>query len=58
MYLFVRDDPGTRTDPEAGTGLETLHRLLKRRAILALVSFRFSFSFGKMAVIIFLPIYA
>lgn len=58
VYLFVRNDPGTRTDPDGATGLETLIRLLKRRAILALVAFRFSFSFGKMAVILFLPIYA
>lgn len=58
VFLFVRDDPGTRTDPEEATGIETLLRLLRRRAIMALVAFRFSFSFGKMAVVIFLPIYA
>lgn len=58
VFLFVRDDPGTRADPDEATGIETLLRLLKRRAVLALVAFRFSFSFGKMAVIIFLPIYA
>ena len=58
VFLFVRDNPGTRADPEDATGVETLVRLLKRRAILALVTFRFSFSFGKMAVIIFLPVYA
>lgn len=58
VFLFVRDDPGTRADPDDATGVETLLRLLRRRAILALVAFRFSFSFGKMAVIIFLPIYA
>lgn len=58
VFLLVRDDPGTRADPEEATGIETLFRLLKRRAIMALVAFRFSFSFGKMAVVIFLPIYA
>ena len=58
VFLFVREDPGTRADPEDASGVESLLRLLKRRAILALVTFRFSFSFGKMAVIIFLPIYA
>lgn len=58
VFLFVRDDPGTRADPDEATGIETLLRLLKRRTVLALVAFRFSFSFGKMAVLIFLPIYA
>lgn len=58
VYLFVRDDPGTRADPDEATGVETLLQLLKRRAVMALVAFRFSFSFGKMAVVIFLPIYA
>jgi len=58
VFVFVRDDPGTRADPDDATGAEALIQLLKRRAILALVAFRFSFSFGKMAVIIFLPIYA
>lgn len=58
VVLFVRDDPGTRADPDEATGAETLIRLLKRRAVLALVMFRFSFSFGKMAVVLFLPIYA
>ena len=58
VYVFVRDDPGTRSDPDEATGLETFGKLLRRRAIVALVVFRFAFSFGKMAVIIFLPIYA
>ncbi len=58
VYVFLRDDPGTRADPDEATGVETLIRLLKRRAVLALVMFRFSFSFGKMAVVLFLPIYA
>jgi MFS family permease len=58
VVVFVRDDPGIRSDPSEATGVETFGRLLKRRAILALVAFRFGFSFGKMAVVIFLPIYA
>ncbi len=58
VLVFVRDDPGTRSDPDEATGLETFGRLIRRRAVLALVSFRFGFSFGKMAVVIFLPIYA
>lgn len=58
VFFVLRDDPGSRSDPEDATGVESLIRLLKRRAIMALVAFRFSFSFGKMAVVIFLPIYA
>lgn len=58
VVVFVRDDPGTRSDPADATGLETFGRLLGRRAVLALVAFRFGFSFGKMAVVLFLPIYA
>jgi len=58
VFAFLREDPGTRADPDEATGLESLRRLLKRRAVLALVAFRLSFSFGKMAVLLFLPIYA
>ena len=58
VLAWVRDDPGTRSDPDEATGLETFARLLGRRAIVALVAFRFGFSFGKMAVVLFLPIYA
>lgn len=58
VFFVLRDDPGSRADPEEATGVQSLVRLLKRRAIAALVAFRFSFSFGKMAVVIFLPIYA
>lgn len=58
VLLFVRDDPGSHTDPDEATGVETFRRLLRRRAITALVAFRFAFSFGKNAVILFLPIYA
>ena len=58
VFLFLRDNPGGRADPEEATGYETLRDLLGRRAIQALVFFRGSFSVGKMAVIIFLPIYA
>ncbi|UPV73293.1 MFS transporter [Halorussus limi] len=58
VYLFLRDNPGGRSDPEEATGYETLRDLMGRRAIKALVFFRGAFSVGKMAVIIFLPIYA
>jgi MFS family permease len=58
VLAFLRDAPGGRADPEAATGVETLRALLGRTAIRALVVFRFGLSFGKMAVIIFLPIYA
>jgi len=58
VWLFLRDDPGGQKDPEEATGLETYRTLLGRTAVRALVLFRMSFSFGKMAVIIFVPIYA
>lgn len=58
VLLFVRDDPGSRADPDEATGVETFRQLLRRRAVTALVAFRFAFSFGKNAVILFLPIYA
>ncbi len=56
VWIFLRDEPigGSGTT----TGLESLVLLIHRRVIMALVTFRFSFSFGKMAVILFLPIYA
>ncbi len=57
VITFLKPEPvgGTR---ERGGGLKPIVQLLRRRAIVALCSFRFAFSFGKMAVIIFLPIYA
>jgi DHA1 family multidrug resistance protein-like MFS transporter len=58
VLAFLRDNPGGRTDPEEATGIETLRTLMDRAAIRALVVFRVGFGFGKMAVIIFLPIYA
>jgi MFS family permease len=58
VFAFLRDNPGGKADPEEATGYETLKDLLERRAIKALVFFRGAFSVGKMAVIIFLPIYA
>jgi DHA1 family multidrug resistance protein-like MFS transporter len=58
VLLFLRDNPGGQKDPEEATGVETIRNLLGRAAIRALVAFRFGFSFGKMAVILFLPIYA
>jgi MFS family permease len=58
VILFVRRDPGVRTDADERTGIETYRRLLSQNAVRALVFFRLAFSFGKMAVIIFLPIFA
>ncbi len=58
VWLFLRDDPGVRADPDEATGIETYRRLLARKTVISLVVFRFAFSFGKMAVVIFLPIYA
>ncbi|WP_435345681.1 MFS transporter [Haloarchaeobius sp. HRN-SO-5] len=58
VFVYLRDEPGGRADPDEATGVETLQRLLGRTAIRALVLFRVAFSVGKMAVIIFLPIYA
>ncbi|WP_458206548.1 MFS transporter [Haladaptatus sp. NG-SE-30] len=58
VLVFLRDNPGGRKDPEESSGRETIQTLLGRSAIKALVFFRLSFSVGKMAVIIFLPIYA
>ncbi|WP_132057450.1 MFS transporter [Halorussus amylolyticus] len=58
VFVFLRDNPGGTADPEEASGYETIRDLLDRRAIQALVFFRGSFSVGKMAVIIFLPIYA
>ena len=58
LYAWLRDNPGGQADPEEATGRETLERLLSRTPIRALVVFRFGMSFGKMCVILFLPIYA
>ena len=55
--IYLRPTPVGGRQSAAGS-LDTLIQLVKRRAIIALISFRFSFSFGKMAVILFLPIYA
>jgi len=58
VLFFLRDNPGGQKDPEEATGTETLLALLRRPMVRALVTFRLAFSFGKMAVILFLPIYA
>ncbi|MFC7166251.1 MFS transporter [Halospeciosus flavus] len=58
VYFFLRDNPGGKMDPEEQTSVETFKGLLRRPMVRALVSFRLAFSVGKMAVIIFLPIYA
>lgn len=56
--IFLLDDRPVGTAAQDSGGVETLGLLVRRRPILALITFRFSFSFGKMAVILFLPIYA
>jgi MFS family permease len=58
VWLFLRDNPGGQKDPEEAGGVETFRQLLRRPLLRSLVIFRFTFSVGKMAVIIFLPIYA
>ena len=58
VYAVLRDNPGGRKDAEEATGRETLESLLSLASVRALVGFRFGLSFGKMAVITFLPIYA
>ncbi|TKX55295.1 MFS transporter [Halorubrum sp. SP3] len=58
VFAFLRDNPGGRKDPDDAGGLETFRSLLGLPMLRALVFFRFTFSVGKMAVIIFLPIYA
>jgi MFS family permease len=58
VLVFLRDDPGGQKDPEDAGGIETFRSLLALPMLRSLVGFRFAFSVGKMAVIIFLPIYA
>ncbi|WP_207591545.1 MFS transporter [Halomontanus rarus] len=58
VFVSLRDNPGGRKDPEEAGGVETFRSLLGLPMLRALVGFRFLFSVGKMAVIIFLPIYA
>jgi hypothetical protein len=58
LYSSLRANPGGRTDPAESTGRETLRNLLGRWTVRALVTFRFGLSFGKMAVITLVPIYA
>jgi MFS family permease len=58
VWRYLRENPGGRTDPEESTGVETLRTLLARPRVRTLVLFRLAFSVGKMAVIIFLPIFA
>jgi MFS family permease len=58
VFVFLRDDPGGQKDPEDAGGVETFRSLLGLPMLRSLVGFRFAFSVGKMAVLIFLPIYA
>ncbi|RXK49161.1 MFS transporter [Halorientalis pallida] len=58
VYRHLRDDPGGQADPDDQGSVETFRLLLARTTVRALVIFRLGLSFGKMAVLIFLPIYA
>ena len=58
VWRFLRDDPGGQRAPESSGGAEAFRSLLALPMLRSLVVFRFTFSVGKMAVIIFLPIYA
>lgn len=59
VYTSLRDNPGGGVESEgAKSGAETLRNLFDLPMLRALVLFRLSFSVGKMAVIIFLPILA
>ena len=58
VWRFLRDNPGGQRDPAESGGLEAFRSLLALPMLRSLVVFRFTFSVGKMAVIIFLPIYA
>jgi MFS family permease len=58
VWRYLRSNPGGKKDPEEATGAETLRALFERPMIRSLVLFRLAFSVGKMAVIIFLPIFA
>ena len=58
VMLWLRDNPGGQADPDETDGIGAFRSLLSRAAIRALVVFRLGLSFGKMAVLIFLPIYA
>ena len=58
VLSFLRDNPGGQKNPEEAGGIETFRSLLGLPMLRALATFRLTFSVGKMAVIIFLPIYA
>jgi DHA1 family multidrug resistance protein-like MFS transporter len=58
VFFALRDDPGGQVNPGTVGGVEAFRSLLSLPMLRALVGFRFAFSFGKMATIIFLPIYA
>jgi len=59
VYFNLRDNPGGGVESSgAESGAEALRNLIDLPMVRALVLFRLSFSVGKMAVIIFLPILA
>ncbi|WP_299268290.1 MFS transporter [Halorientalis sp.] len=58
VYRHLRNDPGGQADPGNQGSVETFRLLFAQTTVRALVIFRLGLSFGKMAVLIFLPIYA
>ncbi|MFC6734574.1 MFS transporter [Haladaptatus sp. GCM10025893] len=58
VFMFLPSDPGGHTELSREFGLGALRMLISRKAIQALVMFRFTFSFAKTAIVLFLPIYA
>lgn len=57
VLLLLRRNPGGRASGDR-SGAEALGDLLDRRTVRALVAFRLGAGFGKMGVLLFLPIYA
>ncbi|MFB6217802.1 MAG: MFS transporter, partial [Halobacteriaceae archaeon] len=56
VLAYLRENPGG--DDTQGSGVEAVRTLLGRPTVQSLVAFRLFFGVGKMAVIVFLPIYA
>lgn len=57
VAVALRSNPGGQATGER-SGRETIHDLLGRRTLRALTAFRLGTGFGKMGVLLFLPIYA
>lgn len=57
VFVLLRRNPGGRSSGDR-SGAEAIGALLDRRTVRALVAFRLGAGFGKMGVLLFLPIYA